>query len=627
MKWSIIIPYYNLKPYTDELLDCLKPQMQDDMEVVVVDDGSKEPYTTTHDFVRIIRQDNGGVSKARNTGIDNTTGEYISFIDADDLVAADYVSQIMNKINREHFDYLEMSWNSLPGGAQWKQKLNSINDSLPNPSVCTRVFKRTAIGDLRFNEKKYSTEDDEFKRKLYYTLKGKKKAVITDYLYHYRTGVEDSKSKRFLNGEMKTKRIIYYYNHITKDMKYLIDEVAKEDQLNEVWVLTNQNDLPELEYYAHVKKPFKVRGMELRGEPYKDFEKIEQVLRTQVVIYIDKLNTITGISTWIYNFCQNMKDKKDILVVYNEMDSSQLMRLIPLVKIEKLHSRNIVCDVLIMCSVKNSIPKSIKYKKSVQIVHTCKNHLPLPHDRDMIVNVSQASKDSFKINSTVIPNFAYQDDKGLLLVSTARIGASDKGENDKRMVELARILNNHRVKYKWLYFADKALKDAPANMIRMQPTLDISIWISRADYIINLSDQEGFCYSIVEALQAGVPVITTDIKVLKEIGFKDNYNGYKLPFNFTDKDVAPIIDDLVNCSLKGFDYQYDNLAVADKWMEILGAKGPGSEYKFDLSEVEVIVKRNYKDMQLNQYVKIGQKFKVKRDRALFLCLQGLVDIC
>ena len=97
--------------------------------------------------------------------------------------------------------------------------------------------------------------------------------------------------------------------------------------------------------------------------------------------------------------------------------------------------------------------------------------------------------------------------------------------------------------------------------------------------------------------------------------------------NFSDKDIAPIIDDLVNCSLKGFDYQYDNLAIADKWMEILGDKGPGTEYKFDLSEVEVIVKRNYKDMQLNQYVKVGQKFKVKRDRALLLCLQGLVDIC
>ena len=46
------------------------------------------------------------------------------------------------------------------------------------------------------------TEDDEFKRKLYYNLGGKKKAVITDYLYHYRTSVENSKSKKFMNGEL-----------------------------------------------------------------------------------------------------------------------------------------------------------------------------------------------------------------------------------------------------------------------------------------------------------------------------------------------------------------------------------------------------------------------------------------
>ena len=195
MKLSIIIPYYNLKPYTDELLDCLKSQVTKDVEVIVVDDGSREPYSTSYKWVKVIRKENGGVSSARNTGIDMSKGEYISFIDADDLVAKDYVKQILDKIDNEHFDYLEMSWNSLAGGTQWSQKLNSIEDSLPNPSACTRVFKRTCIGDLRFNEHKHSTEDEEFKRKLYFTLKDKKKAVITDYLYHYRTGVGSPRAR------------------------------------------------------------------------------------------------------------------------------------------------------------------------------------------------------------------------------------------------------------------------------------------------------------------------------------------------------------------------------------------------------------------------------------------------
>lgn len=621
MKLSIIIPYYNLKHYTDELLECLKPQVNDDVEVVIVDDGSLIPYQTSYSWVRVIRQDNGGVSKARNTGIDNTTGEYISFIDADDLVAPDYVKQILNKINTEHFDYLEMSWDSLPGGAQWKQKLNSIKDSLPNPSVCTRVFKRTFIGELRFNEKKFSTEDDEFKRKLYYKIGGKKKSVITDFLYHYRTGVENSKSKRFLNGEMKTKRIVYYYNHVTKDMKWLINEVAKEDELNEVWILTNRNDLPELEYYAHVKKPFKVRGMEQRGEPFKDFEKIQQVVRTQVVLYIEKLNSITGISTWIYNFCQNMKDKKDIIVVYNEMDKKQLMRLIPIVKIEKLGRHIIQCDNLIMCSVKDPIPPNIRYKKSIQIVHTCRSNTPILKGRDVIVNVSQASKDSYRCNSIVIPNLTYKDNKGLLLISTCRINAADKGDNDKRMVQVAKILNANKIKYTWLYFSDFTLKDAPANMIRMSPTLDIQMWISKADMLVNLSDNEGFCYSIVEALENHVPVLTTDIKVLDEIGFQNGVNGYKLPLVFTEHDVMQAFRKRID----DFDYKYDNGSIVDKWLQVLGDKKPENNYRFDNSDVELIVKKNYKDVQLGRFMKIGQSMTVPRDRAIYLLLEGLVD--
>lgn len=621
MKWTIIIPYFNLKVYTDELLECLKPQVTKDVEVLVIDDGSEIPYETQYEWVRVIRKENGGVSTARNLGINEAKGEYISFIDADDLVASDYVKQILEKID-EGFDYLEMSWNSLPGGQQWSQKLNSINDSLPNPSVCTRVFKKSAIGDLRFNEKKFSTEDDEFKRKLYYNLKGKKKAVITDYLYHYRTGVEDSKSKRFMNGELPTKRIIYHFNHVTKDMQYLVNEIAKEDELNEVWVLTNQNDLPELEYYAHVKKPFNVRGMELRGEAFNGFTLIRQALKTQVVLYIDKLNEINGISTWIYNFCYNMKNRKDIIVLYNEMDYKQLYRLIKLVQCEKVSDRKIICDSLIMCSIKDDLPKNVKYKKSIQVIHSCKGNYEL-QDRDVLVSVSQTSKKSFGCNSIVIPNMMGLYEDSLLLVSTTRIGAADKGDNDKRMVEFAKILSNHGIKFTWLYFADLPLKDAPENMIRMTPTLDILPWIKRADILINLSDQEGFCYSIVEAMCLGTKVITTDIDVLHEIGFKEGFSGFSIPFEFTDDDVI----NAVNMPLKTSKYQYDNQPMIDKWMDVLGHKEPKGTYHYDDSMKTVQARRGYKDMQLGREVHKGEQWRTTADRAYYLSIEKqLVDI-
>ena len=134
MKLSIIIPAYNAEPYINELIDCLESQINNDVEVIVVDDGSKKPFKTDKEWVNVYRKRNGGVSSARNMGIEKSIGEYISFIDADDLVAEDYVKQICSKMP---FDFLEMSWKSLPGGIQYSAKLNTENDRLKNPSACT----------------------------------------------------------------------------------------------------------------------------------------------------------------------------------------------------------------------------------------------------------------------------------------------------------------------------------------------------------------------------------------------------------------------------------------------------------------------------------------------------------
>lgn len=146
-KLSIIVPAYNAEPEIHELLDRLNPQITDEVEVVVVDDGSDIPFKTVYKWVKVIRQQNRGLSSARNVGIENTTGEYIAFIDADDLVSENYISLILSKIP---FDYLEMSWKSF-GGAFYHCKLNTDNDRLTNPAVWARVNNRNFIGDLRFN--------------------------------------------------------------------------------------------------------------------------------------------------------------------------------------------------------------------------------------------------------------------------------------------------------------------------------------------------------------------------------------------------------------------------------------------------------------------------------------------
>ena len=210
VKLSIIIPAYNAEPYISHLINTLKPQITPEVEVIVVDDGSREVFKTEHSWVKVIRQDNGGVSKARNRGLEEATGEYIAFIDADDLVSENYISTLFSKMP---FDVLEMSWKSLPGGKQFAYSLTSDNDCLRNPSAVTRAFKRSVIGTIRFNENKQAAEDVEFVREIYKTAK--QISVAKDYLYFYRTSTPNSLSKRYSSGDTETKRIVYHYKRIT----------------------------------------------------------------------------------------------------------------------------------------------------------------------------------------------------------------------------------------------------------------------------------------------------------------------------------------------------------------------------------------------------------------------------
>ncbi|MBQ7580172.1 MAG: glycosyltransferase family 2 protein [Clostridia bacterium] len=91
-KISVIIPAYNSEKFIAETLDCLVEQTLDDIEAIVVDDGSSDStgeivkeYCERHPFIKYFRQENAGVSAARNEGIKLATGEYTVFLDADDV--------------------------------------------------------------------------------------------------------------------------------------------------------------------------------------------------------------------------------------------------------------------------------------------------------------------------------------------------------------------------------------------------------------------------------------------------------------------------------------------------------------------------------------------------------------
>lgn len=192
IKLSIIIPYYNALPYIKKLMNMLEPQLTDEIEVIIIDDGCYE-YELDNFKAKVIHLEtnSGGASVPRNKGLDIAKGEYIAFIDSDDLVSADYIYQIMNKINTEEFDYCYLSWYS----DAFKV---IIEDNPPDWNLCVWncIYKRDLIGDERFKPELVIAEDYDFNvrvRKGIHTS-------IKDIIYYY-NNTPNSLMKRGKNNE------------------------------------------------------------------------------------------------------------------------------------------------------------------------------------------------------------------------------------------------------------------------------------------------------------------------------------------------------------------------------------------------------------------------------------------
>ena len=114
-KVSVIVPIYNVEKYLSKCLDSLINQTLDDIEIILVNDGStdnsgniaKEYKDKYSDKIIYFEKENGGLSDARNFGIPYTKGEYIAFLDSDDYIEEDAYEKMYEKAKKEDADYIE----------------------------------------------------------------------------------------------------------------------------------------------------------------------------------------------------------------------------------------------------------------------------------------------------------------------------------------------------------------------------------------------------------------------------------------------------------------------------------------------------------------------------------------
>ncbi len=203
---SVVVPCYNVEMFLAECVDSLTAQSYKNLEILLIDDGSKDrtgeiakDYASRFDNIIYHHRENGGLSAARNTGIELSTGEYIAFIDSDDWVETDYFERLYEALSSGHADIAvcgykkeEMSNEVVAFDRDMvlssHEAMKILGDIYPKENVllviaCNKLFKKKLFDNLRFPEGKI--HEDEFSA---HRIIGSADSVATiaKPLYHYR---------------------------------------------------------------------------------------------------------------------------------------------------------------------------------------------------------------------------------------------------------------------------------------------------------------------------------------------------------------------------------------------------------------------------------------------------------
>ncbi|MBR4757642.1 MAG: glycosyltransferase [Bacteroidaceae bacterium] len=336
------------------------------------------------------------------------------------------------------------------------------------------------------------------------------------------------------------------------------------------------------------------------------------------IFYFSAINKIGGIESFFYYLAKKYKDW-DITIFYRTGDKKQIERLSQYVRVVKWDGQTRVkCDKAFFNYTIDMLPY-VDAKEYIQIVHADYKSMkvkPQVHPKiTRYIGVSQLACDRFKELTGKDTELAYtptpidKPKKVLHLISATRL-THEKGA--QRMKQLSVALEQAGIPYTWTVFTDSETKFSGKNFVMREPRLDIIDYIADSDYLVQLSDSEGLCLSVIEALECGTPVIVTPCPVFKEIGVQDRVNGFILPFDMRNIPIREIYEGLPKFEFK---------TLPDRWAEIL-AEGKGV-YQDELKNMVLIkITQSYFDLALERKVKKKEEIRVAPKRAKELVEKG-----
>ncbi len=202
---SIIVPVYNVEKYLSRCVDSVLNQTYKNLEIILVDDGSKDGspqicdgYKNKDSRIKVIHKQNGGLSSARNAGLDVAKGDYVAFVDSDDWIETDFIERLRTLIVETNSDMSACTFCRTKGDVAKRlcfdkdvefiidKKFDFVfSENSYAGYACNKMFKRDIFEKkkLRFDESIFNGEDFPFV--LEYLQYAQKIAFTREDLYYY----------------------------------------------------------------------------------------------------------------------------------------------------------------------------------------------------------------------------------------------------------------------------------------------------------------------------------------------------------------------------------------------------------------------------------------------------------
>ena len=266
---SIIVPVYQVEKYIRQCVDSILAQTFTDFELILVDDGSKDQsgkicdeYAGMDERVKVIHKKNGGLSDARNRGMDQAVGNYFMFVDSDDYIAPTMVECLHKNILHEYADIAVCNFlyffendreknfstniksETLSGTEIFYNRKNERNYGIWTVAW-NKLYKRATFGNIRFRFGKY--HEDEFWANDIYQM-DIKVVTIPECLYYYRQRENSIMGKKSIKRnldiiEALQERIdIYLKEQKYSDQSYKVLIYSLEYLENSKRMITNQEE-------------------------------------------------------------------------------------------------------------------------------------------------------------------------------------------------------------------------------------------------------------------------------------------------------------------------------------------------------------------------------------------------